>query len=187
MRNFTSALADTLLKIARVQSAIKKYFYKPIAEKTARKRDFLARGFNFCIFCFLGRGLLDLDDAVFLDGDFHAVFYVMEEFVAQAVNDGHGNAVHPNVCQDGSCGGKGVDVVGKQHTGGVFLHGAGAVKHQPAGGRSDGLGQAKSLPEQGFSVQILVALISAFYFLIAELQRHLEGSQRVEAFVRYLG
>lgn len=40
---------------------------------------------------------LPLPNAVFFDGDFHAVLDVAQEFVSQGVDDGHENSVHPNV------------------------------------------------------------------------------------------
>ena len=76
------------------------------------------------------------------------------------------------------------NMVGKKHTDGVLLHRAGTVQNKATRRRADGLRQAKRLAKQGLSVKLAVALIPTFHFLIAKLQRHLEGSQRIEALPR---
>ncbi len=72
-------------------------------------------------------------------------------------------------------------MISKQHASGVFLHRASAVQNQTAGGRTNGLRQAKSLAKKGFAIDLLVALVAAFYFLIAKLQCHLEGCKGIKS------
>ena len=128
-------------------------------------------------------GSVYADDAVFLDGDGHIILHIIQEFIAQAIHHGHLAALQPNGGQDGTGGCQRVDGLGKQHAGGLTAHGAGAVQHQTAGGRANGLGQAQSLAGHLLVVQIGVILIAAGGFLIAELQRALEGCQGVKTAV----
>ena len=132
-------------------------------------------------------GLVDLDEAVFFDGDGHAVFHVGQELLAQAVDHGHIHAVEPHGGQDGAGGGQGGDGLRKEHTGGLTLHGAGAVEDQAAGGGADGLGQAQGLAQHLLAEEVGVVLVAAGGLLVAELQGLLEGGQGVQAAVAHQG
>ena len=122
----------------------------------------------------------DLYDAAFLHGDGHAVLHIAQELLAQAVDDRHLAALQPYVLQDGSGRRQRVDRLGKEHAGRLTVHGAGAVEHQPARGGTDGARQAKRLPGHGLAVEIRIVLVAAGRLLVAELQRLLEGCQRVQ-------
>ena len=144
-------------------------------EKTGVPRERYARA------VFLG--LVDLDEAVFFDGDGHAVFHVGQELLAQAVDHGHVHAVEPHGGQDGAGGGQGVDGLRKKHAGGLTLHGAGAVEDQAAGGGADGLGQAQGLAQHFLAEEIGVVLVTAGGLLVTKLQCFLEGGQSVQTAV----
>ena len=127
--------------------------------------------------------LVDLDEAVFFDGDGHAVFHVGQELLAQAVDHGHVHAVEPHGGQDGAGGGQRVDGLTEKHAGGLTLHGAGAVEDQAAGGGADGLGQAQGLAQHLLAEEVGVVLVAAGGLLVAELQGLLERGQGVQAAV----
>ena len=51
---------------------------------------------------------LNFNDTILANVDDHAVLYVVQELIAKAINNGHSNAVNPNVRKNCACSGKGV-------------------------------------------------------------------------------
>ena len=113
---------------------------------------------------------VDTDGAVFLQGDGHTVPDIVQEFIAQRVDNGHLNFGQPDGSQDGTGGSQGVDGLAEEHAGGLTVHGAGAVQNQTAGGGADGLRQANSFAGQGLAVEIGIVLVTAGGLLVTELQ-----------------
>ena len=111
----------------------------------------------------LGCGLLQTilvlafydDLTVGFDGDGHAVLDIIQECFTQTVHNRHIHTFQPHGGQNGTGCCQRVNVVGKQHTGGDPLHGAGCVQNQTAGGGADGLGQAQSLAQHFLAEEIL--------------------------------
>ena len=130
-------------------------------------------------------GAVYRDGAVLGDGDAHAGLDLLEELVPQRVDDGHSGVLtlQPHVGQNDAGACQRVDGLRKEHTGGLSAHGAGAVEHQAARRRTDGLGQAQRLARHFAAEQIGIVLVAAGGLFVAELQRLLEGGQRVEAAV----
>ena len=118
--------------------------------------------------------------------DMISCLHRFQKFIAQRIDGGHG-AFGPYVGEDGARRGEGVDRFGEKHTGGAALHGVGAIKYHPAGGGADRLGEAEGFPRHFPAVEIRVVLIAAGGFFIAELQRFLEGGQRIQSAVRNQG
>ena len=120
-------------------------------------------------------------NSVFLDGDGHTVLDVGEEFLAEAVDNGHIDVLNPNGSEDCARSREGVDMLGEEHTSGLTLHRASAVENKSARGRADRLGQTKSLAAEGLAVELGIVLVAAFGFLVAKLQSHLHRGESVKA------
>lgn len=72
-------------------------FYK----KTKRLAKFFRQTPNYLLIfkeLTLYERLFYADNTAFFDGNLHAVLDILQELLAQAVDNGHRNSVHPNVC-----------------------------------------------------------------------------------------
>ena len=128
----------------------------------------------------LMRVLHHFDDAVFFHLDGHPVLHIGQEFIAEAVDDGH-IGVRPEGGEDRPGGGQRIDMLGKQHAGRLFAGGADRVKRHAAGGGADGLGKAERLAEHGFLIEVGVILVAAFDLFVARQHGRLVAGQGIEA------
>ena len=124
---------------------------------------------------------LNLNHAVLANVNSHTILNALKELIAEAIDNGHSNAVNPNVCENCACSSEGVDVISEEHASGVLMKRASAIENEAACGRTDGLGKAKSLIDEGLAVKLCVILVAALYLLVAKLKRHLKRSESVEA------
>ena len=51
---------------------------------------------------------LNLNYTIFKHTNSHTILNVLKELIAEAIHNGHSNAVNPNVCENCACSGKGV-------------------------------------------------------------------------------
>ena len=125
-----------------------------------------------------------LDDAVLFHLDGHAVLYIGQEFVPEAVDDGH-IGVRPEGGEDRPGGGQRIDMLGKQHTGRLFAGGADRVKRHAARGGADGLGKAERLADHGLLIEVGVILVAAPDLFVPCQHGGLVAGQGIEAAAGY--